>query len=132
MGTFTHVWQGHQPMCFPVVCVGNWIQNCSYSLNKTERSISIQGSSLLIIYKYTQETRWQTRKKGLVNLSFLQTDETNYFPELTFWFFFILNGSNLVKWGHEAALNAQKSVRTASSSYLIWWKPFRMKKKSKF
>ena len=31
-------------------------------------------------------------QKGLVNLSFLQTDEPNYFPELNFWISFILNG----------------------------------------
>ena len=36
-------------------------------------------------------------QKGLVNLSFLQTDVPNYFPELKFRFFFILNGSNHVK-----------------------------------
>ena len=27
-------------------------------------------------------------QKGLMRLSFLQTDEPNYFPELEFWFFF--------------------------------------------
>ena len=38
-----------------------------------------------------------------------QTDEPNYIPELEFRFFFnILNGSNHVKKGPEAALNAQK------------------------
>ena len=46
-------------------------------------------------------------QKGLVNLSFLQTHKPNYFPELNLEFLFILNGSNHVKLGPEAALNAQ-------------------------
>ena len=36
-------------------------------------------------------------QKGLMRLSFLKTDEPDYFPELEFGFFFILNGSNHVK-----------------------------------
>jgi hypothetical protein len=32
-----------------------------------------------------------------MRLSFLQTDEPNYFPEIEFGIFFILNGSNYVK-----------------------------------
>ena len=68
-------------------------------------------------------------QKGLMCLSFLQRDKPNYYPELEFWFFFILNGSNHVKYGHEAAVNAQNCVRAASSSYLTWFEQFRMKKK---
>ena len=37
-------------------------------------------------------------QKGLVNLSFLQTDEQNHFPELKFGFYFFnLYSSNPVK-----------------------------------
>jgi hypothetical protein len=42
-------------------------------------------------------------QKGLVNFSFLQTDQLNYFPEL-FGFLKILNGSNHVKWAPKKAL----------------------------
>ena len=47
-------------------------------------------------------------QKGLLDLSFPQTDEPNYFPELKFrsFFYFILNGLNHVKKGLEAALFA--------------------------
>ena len=57
-------------------------------------------------------------QKGLVNLSFLQTNVPNYLPELNFEFLFILNGSNHVKLGPEAALNAQIGIRAASNPYL--------------
>ena len=53
-------------------------------------------------------------QKGLMNLSFFLTDELNYFPELRFGIFFVLNGSNHV------------GIRTWSCSNALF-KPFRMK-----
>ena len=62
-----------------------------------------------------------------------ETDEPNHFPELEFWNFFMLNGSNLVKMGLEAALTPFWAFRAVSYPYITWFEPFKMKKKkSKF
>ena len=46
-------------------------------------------------------------QKVLMHLSFLQTDEPHYFPELEFWICDISKGSNHVKKEPEVALKAQ-------------------------
>jgi hypothetical protein len=67
-------------------------------------------------------TKWQLKlkvafsQKGLLGSSFLQADEPNYFPELEFRFFFILNGSNHVKKELEAALMPFLSIRSSFMS----------------
>ena len=45
-------------------------------------------------------------QKGLMNLSFLQTNEPNYFPELKFWFSFIkwLKSCQIRTWSWSNAL----------------------------
>ena len=59
---------------------------------------------------------WLLFRKGLMCLSFLQTDEPNYFPELGFWIFSILNGSNHIKRGLEATRTPFLSIQSSFMS----------------
>jgi hypothetical protein len=45
MGTFTHVWQSHQLMCFPVACVGNGKQNGFLVLVSQSVKFSFSGKT---------------------------------------------------------------------------------------
>ena len=78
-------------------------------------------------------------QKGLMRLSFLQTDKSNYFPELEFWYIFFHS-----KWLKSCQINKNLKLysfiwscsdvffwafRAASCPYLTWFDPFGMKKK---
>ena len=48
-------------------------------------------------FDFTYQKKVAFSHRGQMGLSFLRTDEHNYYPELEFYFFcFILNGSNYI------------------------------------